>query len=248
MKKRIPILGLCSLLSFPLWAWDDDDFDASSNKRKSSIQNSSYDSSYKNQNQANSTQHTSLIDFGGPKHLVQQEEYISPQHSYETKRTSALHVDTIEEAVEKRTRRNEELMVSYQQQYKEQEARQERSHAQQAKQQAVYDEMNQQECEMAEFVGGVFKAKFGATTGRDSAVTSEGYIFRSGNNFVTPRGIYTKTGNTYAGPSSFTTQTGTLFFGNKGTTIQAGGAFSTDGQSGYVVGPNCRTKPDWSSR
>jgi hypothetical protein len=65
-------------------------------------------------------------------------------------------------------------------------------------------------------------------------VTSDGYVYRSGNNFITPKGIYTKSGNTYAGPASFTTQTDNLFFGNNGTTIQAGGAYFTDGRSGYV--------------
>jgi hypothetical protein len=102
--------------------------------------------------------------------------------------------------------------------------------------------------EMAEFLGGVYNAKFGATTGRNSAVTTEGYVFRSGNNFITPRGIYTKTGNTYAGPASFTTQTGTLFFGNNPTTIQAGGAYFSEGESGFIVGPNCRNTSTWRSR
>ena len=101
---------------------------------------------------------------------------------------------------------------------------------------------------MAEFLGGVYKAKFGAVTGRDSAVTSEGYVFRSGNNFITPRGIYSKDGNVYAGPNGITTQTGDLFFGSKGTTIQAGGAFFTEGQSGFIVGPNCRNTSTWRSR
>ena len=101
---------------------------------------------------------------------------------------------------------------------------------------------------MAEFLGGVYKAKFGAVTGRDSAITTEGYIFRSGDNFVTPRGIFTRNGNVYAGPNGITTQSGDLFFGTQGTTIQAGGAFFTKGQSGYIVGPNCRNTSTWRSR
>jgi hypothetical protein len=108
--------------------------------------------------------------------------------------------------------------------------------------------MNRQECEMAEFVGGVYKAKFGAVTGRDSAVTTEGYIFRSGDVFVTPRGIYSKDRDVYAGPDGITVQSGDLFFGTRGTTLQAGGAFFSGGQSGYVVGPNCANKPAWRSR
>ena len=139
-------------------------------------------------------------------------------------------------------------MAESQRRFEKQEAEQERHHAQMAKQQAIYDEMDQEECEMAEFLGGVYKAKFGATTGRNSAVTTEGYVFRSGNNFITPRGIYTKTGNTYAGPASFTTQTGTLFFGNNPTTIQAGGAYFSEGESGFIVGPNCRNTSTWRSR
>jgi hypothetical protein len=140
------------------------------------------------------------------------------------------------------------MMAESQRRFEKQEAQQEKHHAQMAKQQAIYDEMDQEECEMAEFLGGVYKATFGATTGRNSAVTSDGYVYRSGNNFITPKGIYTKSGNTYAGPDSFTTQTGTLFFGNEGTTIQAGGAFFTEGESGYVVGPNCRNTSTWRSR
>jgi len=130
----------------------------------------------------------------------------------------------------------------------QQAADQEKSRAQMAKQQSIYDKMDREECEMAEFLGGVYKAKFGATTGRNSAVTTEGYVFRSGNNFVTPRGIYSKDGNVYAGPDGITTQTGDLFFGTRGTTIQAGGAFFTGGQSGYVVGPTCRNTSTWRSR
>jgi hypothetical protein len=140
------------------------------------------------------------------------------------------------------------MMAESQRRFERQEAQQEKSRAQMAKQQSIYDKMDREECEMAEFLGGVYKAKFGATTGRNSAVTTEGYVFRSGNNFVTPRGIYTKTGNTYAGPNSFTTQTGTLFFGNNPTTIQAGGAYFSEGESGFIVAPNCRNTSTWRSR
>ena len=139
-------------------------------------------------------------------------------------------------------------MAESQRRFQKQEVDQEKSRAQMAKQQAIYDEMDQEECEMAEFVGGVFKAKFGATTGRNSAITSEGYIFRSGDNFITPRGIYSKDRDIYAGPDGITTQTDNLFFGNNGTTIQAGGAYFTDGRSGYIVGPNCRNTSTWRSR
>ena len=142
----------------------------------------------------------------------------------------------------------EEFTARSQRDWNEQEARREQSRIQQAKQQAIYDEMNRRECEMAEFVGGVYKAKFGAVTGRDSAVTTEGYIYRSGDIFVTPRGIYSKDGNVYAGPDGITTQSGDLFFGTRGTTIQAGGAFFTEGSSGYIVGPNCFNKAGWSTR
>jgi len=223
---------LTLLLASPCFAWDDDEFDAPSR----------------------STRNTSSIYSTSTKSLLQNEDLyspkqpIQPQQAYEVSRTRALHIDTIQEANEKRALKNEELMAESQSRFEKQEADQERSRAQMAKQQSIYDKMDREECEMAEFLGGVYKAKFGATTGHNSAVTTEGYVFRSGNNFVTPRGIYTKTGNTYAGPASFTTQTGNLFFGNNGTTIQAGGAYFTDGRSGYVVGPNCRNTSTWRSR
>ncbi len=101
---------------------------------------------------------------------------------------------------------------------------------------------------MAEFLGGVYKAKFGATTGHNSAVTTDGYVFRSGNNFITPKGIYTKSGNIFAGPDGITTQSGTLFFGNNPTTIQAGGAYFSEGESGYIVSPNCGNTSTWRTR
>ena len=136
-------------------------------------------------------------------------------------------------------------MAESQRSFEKQEAQQGKSRVQMAKQQEIYNKMDREEGEMAEFLGGVYKAKFGATTGHNSAITSDGYVFRSGNNFVTPKGIYTKTGNTYAGPGSFTTQTGTLFFGNESTTIQAGGAYFSEGKSGFIVSPNTST---WRTR
>ena len=139
-------------------------------------------------------------------------------------------------------------MAESQRRFEKQEVQQEKSRAQMAKQQEIYDKMDREEGEMAEFLGGVYKAKFGATTGHNSAITSDGYVFRSGNNFVTPKGIYTKTGNTYAGPGSFTTQTGTLFFGNESTTIQAGGAYFSEGKSGFIVSPNTQNTSTWRSR
>ena len=226
------LVSLSLLSSFTSFAWDDEEFDAPSR----------------------STRNNSSIHSTSTKSLLQNEDLYSPkqptqpQQAYEVSRTRALHVDTIQEANEKRALRNEELMAESQRRFERQEAQQEKSRAQMAKQQEIYDEMDQEECEMAEFLGGVYKAKFGATTGRNSAVTTEGYVYRSGDNFVTPRGIYTKNGNTYAGPGSFTTQTGTLFFGNNPTTIQAGGAYFSEGESGYIVGPNCRNTSTWRSR
>jgi len=211
-------LILTLLLVSPCLAWDDDEFE-SKPFHQSNIQ-----------------------------HQESKITYTQPQQAYEVSHTRALHIDTIQEANEKRALKNEELMAESQRRFEKQEAQQERHHAQMAKQQSIYDKMDQEECEMAEFLGGVYKAKFGATTGRNSAVTSDGYVYRSGNNFVTPRGIYTKTGNTYAGPASFTTQTGTLFFGNNPTTIQAGGAYFSEGESGFIVAPNCRNTSTWRSR
>lgn len=225
------------------------------------------DYGYKNPYQANSANRSSAIDFGGPKRLAQADDdndhgyknpyqsniqnkeskitYTSPQQAYEVTRTRALHVDSVQESIALRDRESKEMMAESQRSFERQEARQEKSRAQMAKQQEIYNKMDREEGEMAEFLGGVYKAKFGATTGHNSAITSDGYVFRSGNNFVTPKGIYTKTGNTYAGPGSFTTQTGTLFFGNESTTIQAGGAYFSEGKSGFIVSPNTST---WRTR
>jgi len=273
LNPLLLVLTLSLLSSFTACAWDDDDDTdyGYKNPYQSKIQHQESkitpvnDYGYKNLYQANSTHRASAIDLGGPKRLAQAADdndskpfhqsniqnkeskinYTSPQQSYEATRAQALHVDTIEEANDKRALRSEEFMAESQRSFEKQEADQEKSRAQMAKQQEIYNKMDREEGEMAEFLGGVYKAKFGATTGHNSAITSDGYVFRSGNNFVTPKGIYTKTGNTYAGPGSFTTQTGTLFFGNESTTIQAGGAYFSEGKSGFIVSPNTST---WRTR
>jgi hypothetical protein len=240
LNPLLLLLTLSLLSSFTSYAWDDDEeFDAPS---RSTRNNSSIYS-------------TSTIDYGYKdphQSRIQNQEskitYTQPQQAYEVSRTRALHIDTIQEANDKRSLKNEEFMADSQRRFEKQEAQQERHHAQMAKQQEIYDEMDQEECEMAEFLGGVYKATFGATTGRNSAVTSDGYVYRSGNNFITPKGIYTKSGNIFAGPDGITTQSGTLFFGSNPTTIQAGGAYFSEGESGYIVGPNCRNTSTWRSR
>jgi len=248
-------LLLALLLISPCLAWDDDEFESKPFHQSNLNQRTSViDYGYKNTYQAKPSHRTSVIDYGRPKRLAQDDDtiapkrLISPQQQYEADRASSTRIPSVQESVALRDRASKELMVESQRRFEKQEAQQERHHAQMAKQQSIYDKMDREECEMAEFLGGVYNAKFGATTGRNSAVTTEGYVFRSGNNFVTPRGIYTKTGNTYAGPNSFTTQTGTLFFGNNPTTIQAGGAYFSEGESGYIVSPNCRNTSTWRSR
>ena len=223
------LLSLSLLSPFTACAWDDEEDFGTSSYGISSYGTSSY-------------QKKPALDRDDDKPAQPRNPYAIAQPR------SALKVETIPEANDRRNLEWKEFTANSERMAQEHRAEQRRFDAQQAKQQAVYDKMNQEECEMAEFLGGVYKAKFGATTGRNSGVTSEGYVYRSGDNFVTPRGIYTKNGNTYAGPDSFTTQTGTLFFGNKGTTIQAGGAYFSEGESGFIVGPNCRNTSTWRSR
>jgi hypothetical protein len=231
------------------------------------------DYGYTHPSQANSTHRASAIDLGGPKHLAQPDDdndskpfhqsniqnkeskisYTSPQQSYDDNDSKPFSQSRIQHQESRITmtsadRESKEMMAESQRRFEEQEADQKKSRAQMAKQQEIYDKMDREEGEMAEFLGGVYKAKFGATTGRNSAVTTDGYVYRSGDTFVTPKGIYTKTGNTYAGPGSFTTQTGTLFFGNEGTTIQAGGAYFSEGESGFIVAPNTRNTSTWRTR
>ncbi|NCZ97123.1 hypothetical protein EBZ02_08245 [bacterium] len=223
------------------FAWDDED--DSFGKANSTRRSSWIDYGYGQQQNSSAYQrHNSVIDLGGFKKADSLESTIHVQP------ISRPKSETIQQSIDRQNRELEEFTAQSQRQWEEQQARRAESRKEQEKQQAIYDEMNRRECEMAEFVGGVYKAKFGAVTGRDSAATTEGYIFRSGDSFVTPRGIYTKTGNVYAGPDGITTQTGDLFFGTKGTTIQSGGAFFTEGSSGYIVGPNCANKPAWRSR
>jgi hypothetical protein len=246
---------LTLLLASPCFAWDDDEFDSKPFHQSNLNQRTSViDYEYKNTYQANPSHRTSVIDYGGPKRLSQEDDYtahkrlISPQQQYEADRANSIRIPSVQESIALRDRASRELMAESQRRFEKQEAQQEKSRAQMAKQQAIYDEMDQEECEMAEFLGGVYKAKFGATTGHNSAVTTEGYVFRSGNNFITPKGIYTKSGNIFAGPDGITTQSGTLFFGNNPTTIQAGGAYFSEGESGYIVSPNCRNTSTWRSR
>lgn len=223
LNPLLLLLTLSLLSSLTSYAWDDDDTD-SNPFHQSNIQNQESRITY------------------SPKRLI------SPQQEYEADRASSIRVPSVQESITLRDRASKELMAESQRRFEKQEAQQEKHHAQMAKQQEIYDEMDQEECEMAEFLGGVYKAKFGATTGRNSAVTTEGYVFRSGNNFITPKGIYTKSGNIFAGPDGITTQSGTLFFGSNPTTIQAGGAYFSEGESGYIVSPNCRNTSTWRSR
>ena len=183
-----------------------------------------------------------VIDLGGFKRPDREND------SLDIRPKPAPRVETVQQSIDRQNRSLEEYTARSQRQWEEQQARQEESRIQQEKQQEIYDEMRQRECEMAEFVGGVYKAEFGAVTGRDSAVTTEGYIYRSGDIFVTPRGIYSKDRDVYAGPDGITVQSGDLFYGAGGTTLQAGGAFFSEGESGWVVGPNCANKPAWRSR
>jgi hypothetical protein len=250
------------------------DYGYKNNYQASSANDYGYKNPYQSkiQHQESRITPTSTIDFGGPKRLAQadddndskpfhqstRERVPQPRgniqnsandYDYDApKKLDSLHVSTIEESVALRDRESREMMAESQRSFERQEAQQEKSRAQMAKQQEIYNKMDREEGEMAEFLGGVYKAKFGATTGHNSAITSDGYVFRSGNNFVTPKGIYTKTGNTYAGPGSFTTQTGTLFFGNESTTIQAGGAYFSEGKSGFIVAPNTRNTSTWRTR
>ena len=223
------------------FAWDDEDdsFGKASSTRRSSVIDYGYG---QQKNNSASPRQNSVIDLGGFKKADSLDSTIHVQP------ISRPKIETIQQSIDRQNRELEDFTARPQGQWEEQEARREESRKEQAKQQAIYDEMNRRECEMAEFVGGVYKAKFGAVTGRDSAVTTEGYIFRSGDVFVTPRGIYSKDRDVYAGPDGITTQTGDLFFGTQGTTLQAGGAFFTEGSSGYIVGPNCFNKAGWSSR
>jgi hypothetical protein len=232
LNPLLLLLTLSLLSSFTSYAWDDEEFDAPSRstRNNSSIYSTSTKSLLQNE------------DLYSPKRLI------SPQQQYEADRASSIRIPSVQESIALRDRASRELMAESQRRFEKQEAQQERHHAQMAKQQEIYDEMDQEECEMAEFLGGVYKAKFGATTGRNSAVTTEGYVFRSGDNFITPKGIYTKSGNIYAGPDGITTQTGTLYFGSNPTTIQAGGAYFSEGESGYIVSPNCRNTSTWRSR
>jgi hypothetical protein len=224
LNPLLLVLTLSLLCSFTSLAWDDDDTDSNS-FHQSNIQN-----------QESKITRTSVIDFGGPKRLAQEDAYIAPKQL-----RTQIHQDPIE-------RQNHLLRESTASLQRETERRQENNAIQQAKQDAYYAQLDREECEMAEFLGGVYKAKFGATTGRNSAITSEGYIFRSGDNFITPRGIYSKDRDIYAGPDGITTQTGNLFFGNNPTTIQAGGAYFSEGESGFIVAPNCRNTSTWRSR
>jgi hypothetical protein len=256
LNPLLLLLTLSLLSSFTSYAWDDDDDTDSKPFHRSNYnqQSSANDYGYKNTYQANPSHRTSVIDYGGPKRLAQDDDYtapkrlISPQQEYEADRASSIRIPSVQESIALRDHASRELMAESQRRFEKQEAQQEKHHAQMAKQQEIYDEMDQEECEMAEFLGGVYKAKFGATTGRNSAVTTEGYVFRSGDNFITPKGIYTKSGNIFAGPDGITTQSGTLFFGNNPTTIQAGGAYFSEGESGYIVSPNCRNTSTWRSR
>ena len=100
-------LLLALLLISPCLAWDDDEFE-SKPFHQSNIQ-----------------------------HQESKITYTQPQQAYEVSLTRALHVDTIQEANDKRVLRNAELMAESQRRFEKQEADQEKSRAQMAKQQEI---------------------------------------------------------------------------------------------------------------
>ena len=231
-------LILIFILISPAFAWDDEDdsFGKASSTRRSSLIDYGYgqqknNSAYQRQN--------SVIDLGGFKKADSLDSTIHVQP------ISRPKLETVQQSLERQNNELWKINAESQRQFEEQKARRD---AEYAKQEAFYAEFDRQKCEMKEFVGGVYKAEFGAVTGRNSAVTTEGYIYRSGNIFVTPRGIYSKDRDVYAGPDGITVKSGDLFYGTEGTTLQTGSAFFSEGNSGYIVGPNCFNKAGWSSR
>ena len=220
------------------FAWDDEDdsFGKASSTRRSSVIDYGYG---QQKNNSAYQRQASVIDFGNPKRAEQEMNFM------DFRPKPAPRIESIQQSIDRQNNDLRKINAETQRQFEEQKARRDASRA---KENALNDEFDRQQCEMKEFVGGVYKAEFGAITGRNSAVTSEGYIYRSGNVFVTPRGIYSKDGNVYAGPDGITVKSGGLFYGAGGTTIQSGGAFFTEGNSGYIVGPNCFNKAAWRSR
>ena len=126
---------LTLLLVGPCFAWDDDDNESKPfHQSNYNQQNSANDYGYKNAYQANSTHRASAIDFGGSKQLSQQHEDVysikqptQPQQAYEATRARALHIDTIQEANDKRALKSEEFMAESQRSFERQEAQQEKS-------------------------------------------------------------------------------------------------------------------------
>ena len=133
LTSSIPLMRsllLALLLISPCLAWDDDEFESkpfhqSTHERvpqpRGNIQTSVIDYGYKNTYQANPSHRTSVIDFGGPKRLAQEDDYVAPKQ---------LRTQIHQDPFENQNRLLRESTASLQ---RETERRQENNAIQQAK-------------------------------------------------------------------------------------------------------------------
>jgi hypothetical protein len=223
---------LALLVASPCFAWDEDEFDSkpfhqSTHERvpqpRGNIQTSVIDYGYKDTYQANPSHRTSVIDFGGPKRLAQENDYVAPKQ---------LRTQIDQDPIERQNRQMDEMNAQTKRMNEEQCKKWDKL---QAKQEAESDEWEAQQWRDVETVAGAFVASGPYyKAGQRMVQTDKGLVYSTGNGYViAPDGFYYRTGNYWVGPNGKGgTATGSgnneyIFGGSRGNAIGSGRGFFT---------------------
>jgi hypothetical protein len=83
-----------------------------------------------------------------------------------------------------------------------------------------------EEQEMADFVGGVYREKgFAVVIDKDTALVNGKLILRDRDVFITPKGVYSNDRGTYSSRNGIVVQDGDVFSGKEGTVVGSGSLY-----------------------
>lgn len=96
--------------------------------------------------------------------------------------------------------------------------------------------MGEDDGEMADFVGGVYRhGKVAVVLDRDTALVDGKIILRDGDVFITSRGAYSNDRGTYSGPDGIVVRDGDVFTGKTGAVIGSECFYFGGGQQKIVL-------------
>ena len=218
-------LILSLLLVSSCLAWDEEEFESKPFHQSNFNQRSSViDYGYKNTYQANPSHLTSVIDYGGPKRLAQENDYVAPKQ---------LRTQIDQDPIERQNRQMDEMNAHTKRMYEEQSKKWDKL---QAKQEAENDEWEAQQWRDVETVAGAFVASGPYyKAGQRMVQTDKGLVYSTGNGCViAPDGFYFRSGKLWVGPNGkLAGQSGSgnnqYIWGNDGdSAISAGRGYFTD--------------------